>query len=350
MKILQFTTVSELGGAQSVVIELANSLCKENEVFVVSSERGKMWNLFDKKVKQIPIKQLKKSVSLYDTVVLLQLFWIRFAVRPDIVHLHSSKAGILGRLAFPKHKIVYTYHGFDSIRLAFRKYLPIEKKMQYRCNTIVGVSEYDRKNCLVEGIDKNVVTIHNGVSDTSAEINQKLNHTIQILKNDTKFKVITIARLSPPKHIDLFLSIASQLKDVNFYWVGNNYEYKSDLSNVTFCGELRNAALLNNYADLFILCSNYEGMPMSIIEALKFSRPVISSNVGGISEMLDGSNGFVVENKKEKFCEKILFYKENRAEYDKACFAARRIYEEKFCSKRMIEQYLNIYNKIISKK
>ncbi|MDR3321877.1 MAG: glycosyltransferase, partial [Synergistaceae bacterium] len=40
--------------------------------------------------------------------------------KPDIIHLHSSKAGILGRIVFPKNKIIYTVHGFDSIRLAYR--------------------------------------------------------------------------------------------------------------------------------------------------------------------------------------------------------------------------------------
>ena len=62
-------------------------------------------------------------------------------------------------------------------------------------------------------------------------------------------------------------------------------------------GSLPNAGAYNEYADLFILPSNYEGLPMTIIEAMAFGKPVVASKVGGISEIvLDDENGYTVEN------------------------------------------------------
>jgi glycosyltransferase involved in cell wall biosynthesis len=348
MKILQVITLSELGGAQSVVIELANSLCQDNEIFVCSSAKGEMWKLLDKRITQIKIKELKRELCFSDIFVWLKLIWINFKFNPDVVHLHSSKIGILGRLAFPKRKLIYTYHGFDGIRIAAAKFLPVERILQYRCSALAGVSEYDKKNCIANGIH-NVISIYNGVADTELESNPQVDNAIKILENDRQFKIITIARLSPQKNIKLFLQIASQLPNISFYWVGNGYEYKTDLPNVHFLGMIRNATLLNKYADLHILCSNYEGMPICIIEALRFSIPVVASNVGAISEMLDGNNGFAVNNDAESFCEKILFYFNNKEDYDAACLSARKIYEEKFCSNKMIDEYLNVYNKIAIK-
>jgi glycogen synthase len=97
-------------------------------------------------------------------VLTLLCFWkLYLQYKPDIIHLHSSKAGILGRLAFPKSKIVYTVHGFDSIRLAYRKFLPLERFLQRRCKAIVGVSHYDENNLKDEHITHNIVCVYNGI-------------------------------------------------------------------------------------------------------------------------------------------------------------------------------------------
>ncbi|WP_251623258.1 glycosyltransferase [Odoribacter lunatus] len=163
MRILQVIILSELGSVQSVVINLANKLIGEHEVIIaVGGKHGKMWKLLDDRIKNEYIKYLKRPVSiLYDFLVFIQLIKLYFKYKPDIIHLHSSKIGLLGRLAFPKSKIVYTVHGVDSIRVAFRKFLPLEKFLQKRCHTIVRGSEYDKK-LLCEGITNNVELVYNG--------------------------------------------------------------------------------------------------------------------------------------------------------------------------------------------
>lgn len=165
MRILQVITLCELGGAQSVVVNLANSLCDKHEIIVAAGDgNGKMWELLNSKVKKEHIPFLHRALSPLDEFKVIQILRRLYReYQPDIIHLHSSKAGILGRIAFPKSKIVYTVHGFDSVRVAHRKFLPIEKFLQNRCRAIVGVSEYDKNNLLKEGINHQVSCIYNGI-------------------------------------------------------------------------------------------------------------------------------------------------------------------------------------------
>ena len=111
MKILYVITLSGVGGASAVVAQLSNALVGEgHEVMVVAGEGdGKLFELMDKRVKTRRLPSLVRRVSPLNelkTVAALRSIYREF--KPDIIHLHSSKAGILGRVAFPASKTVYT--------------------------------------------------------------------------------------------------------------------------------------------------------------------------------------------------------------------------------------------------
>ena len=148
MRILQVITLFDLGGELSVVVYLANSLVKEHELIVAAGAGdGKMWLSLHPSVICEHIPSLRRALSLLNeikTIRAMRKLYKKY--HPDIIHLQSSKAGLLGRIAFPSAKIVYTVHGFDSIRIAQRKYLFLEKMLQFRCRTIIGVSKYDEDN------------------------------------------------------------------------------------------------------------------------------------------------------------------------------------------------------------
>jgi glycosyltransferase involved in cell wall biosynthesis len=165
VKIFQIVTLSELGGAQSVVVKLSNALSKDHEVIVIAGEGdGKMFQLLNADIEYIKLNTLKRRVSPINEIRTFCSFHrLYLKYKPDIVHLHSSKTGILGRLVFPKNKVIYTVHGFDSIRLVYRKYLPIERLLQYRCKAIVAVSHYDENNLKAEHITHNVKCVYNGI-------------------------------------------------------------------------------------------------------------------------------------------------------------------------------------------
>lgn len=348
MIIFQVITQSDLGGAQSVVINLSNQLCKNHDVIVLAGAfNGQMFDLLDKKITIEKIKTLKREISPIDevkTIIKLKKLYKKY--KPDIIHLHSSKAGLLGRLSFKPNKIIYTVHGFDSIRLKYSVFLPLEKKLQYRTSAIVGVSKYDEFNLKKEGIVKNIYTIYNGVNEyVKIDYNPFYNYSRE------RKKILCIARLAPPKNINLFIEIANNLPMYDFFWIGNQISPDFDYpDNVHFLGCIPNAATYISYADLFILPSDYEGLPIVIIESLSQGIPVVASNVGGVSEILDGENGFAVENNVTNFSEKIEFILNLSAmEKKKYELNARKTFKEKFDISMMVQNYINLYEKMLKK-
>lgn len=340
-------TRSELGGAQTVVVQLANALCREHDVVLVAGEGdGKMWELVDSRVMRIDCPYLQKSLSLKsDLLATIALRRIYRKHRPDVIHLHSSKAGALGRIAFPSKKVVYTVHGFDSIRLAFRKFLPVERALQRYTRAIVGVSNYDRKNMITERITRNVSAIYNGlVTPNTENINE-----IEVFNKYPKV-VLTIARINPPKNPRLFVEIARRMPEYGFVWIGNQHEvteFGELPANCHFLGNIVNAGAYCSKADLVMLPTNYEGLPMVIIEAMSFGKPVVASDVGGISEIVrNGINGYVVENRAECFATRIREVLEDREKYNDMSKASLDIYNAELTVDKMVNNYLNIYQSL----
>lgn len=343
MKILQIITRSDLGGAQSVVVNLSNYLSENNIVIVAAGEGdGKMWLALNKNITQIHINKLKRNLSpINDVLTMLYMYRLNKKYAPDIIHLHSSKVGFLGRLVFPNSKIVYTVHGFDSIRIAYRKFLLVEQKLQNCCKAIVGVSKYDKENLIAEGIINRVKCIYNGIQKP----NVLLQDPFQKI-NGYPHKILCVARLSPPKDYNLFFEVAALLPQYAFIWIGNQNKVTQEYpTNVYFMGNRPNAGAYNEYADLFMLPSNYEGLPIVILEAMSFGKPVVASNVGGISEIvINGENGYTVENRASAFAEKIQYILENRNVYDFFSNNAKQRFQQDLTVSKMVDRYLTIYN------
>lgn len=347
MKIMFVITRSELGGAQSVVVQLANALCHEHDILIVAGEGdGKMWDIVDRKIRRIDCPHLQKSLSLKsDIQAAIALRRIYRKYRPDVIHLHSSKAGALGRMVLPSKKIVYTVHGFDSIRIAFRKFIHVERLLQRRTKAIVGVSEYDRKNMIKERINKNVSTVYNGLITPNIDNIDD----IEIFKRYSKI-VLSIARINPQKNPGLFIEVARLLPEYGFIWIGNQKEvteFGELPPNCHFVGNIVNAGAYCSKCDIFMLASNYEGLPMVIIEAMSLGKPVVASNVGGVSEIVRNDiNGYVVENSAELFAKRIKQILDNEELYNSMSEASLDIYNKELTVDRMVDGYLKIYNSI----
>ncbi|ROI00520.1 glycosyltransferase [Chryseobacterium daecheongense] len=340
MKILHVITRSDLGGAQSVVINLANSMCMEHEITVVAGEDGPMWQALDSKVRKIKIKEIVRSVSIIkDLKALYKLKKLYTSIQPDVIHLHSSKIGVLGRLAFPKEKTVYSVHGFDSIRLAYRKFLPLERLLKNKCKAIVLASNYDKQNIIKEGIKDNLHIIYNGVPTPKRETDLFLEGIDQYDKI-----VMCIARISPQKRFESYIQIAKLLPQYAFVWIGADKEY-TDLPHNVFCLKgIPNAKKYIQLADIFVLPTNYEGIPIVILDALSYGKPVVSSDVGGISEIvLNDQNGYVVDNEDVVFAEKINYILGKDEIYREFSRKSSEIFHENLTIEKMIDRYLFVY-------
>lgn len=345
MRILLIITLCNLGGAQTVVTQLANKLCKKNEIIVAAGEGDrKMWSMLDSSVQQVHCSHLKRALSpMNDLLTLCDFRKLYKKYQPDIIHLHSSKVGILGRIAFPREKTIYTLHGFDSIRLVYRKYLPLERIMQHFCTAIITVSHYDENNLREENITHNVRTILNGIAKPQS-LGYDPFHHIQGYEG----KILCIARLAPPKNYDLFLKIAQLLPNYAFIWIGNQQEINRPMpSNVFFMGNLFNAGAYNEYTDLFLLPSDYEGLPISIIEAMSYGKPVVASNVGGIKEIVkDGENGFTLTNNAELFAERIEYILTNPSLNELFSKNSIFLYDKFLTADKMVNNYEKLYQQI----
>ncbi|MCD0480307.1 glycosyltransferase [Chryseobacterium sp. LC2016-29] len=340
MKILHVITRSDLGGAQSVVINLANSMCSNHEVTVVAGEDGPMWDALDDRILKIKVTQIVREVSVVkDCIALFKLKKIYSSIKPDIVHLHSSKIGVLGRLAFPPKKIVYSIHGFDSIRLAYRKFIPLEKLLKNRCKAIVLASDYDKKNIINEGIKNNLHVVYNGVCKPKLEAGLSIK---EVEKYDKV--VMCIARISPQKRFESYVEIAKKLPEYAFVWIGADRDYLNLPPNVFCLQGFPNAKKFIQLADIFVLPTNYEGVPIVIIDALSYGKPVISSDVGGISEIVHNeNNGYVLDNNNESFAEKIKYILENDDVYKRFSKRSEEIFYKSLTIEEMVNQYEKIY-------
>jgi glycosyltransferase involved in cell wall biosynthesis len=132
-------------------------------------------------------------------------------------------------------------------------------------------------------------------------------------------------------------------------WIGNSEKIDHQFENVFFLGNIPAAGRYCYLCDLFILTSNYEGLPMTIIEAMSYGKPIVASNVGGISEIVENSkNGFISDNDEYSFktCIESVFASENT--YKNMAENSRKIYLNKLTVEKMVDGYLNIYKSIIS--
>jgi glycosyltransferase involved in cell wall biosynthesis len=353
VKILQIITLSGLGGAQSIVIHLANGFSKQgHEVCVVSSPGGKMWGLIEKRVRKKECKYLKREIDLIsDAKAVFSLREIYNDFKPDIIHLHSSKAGALGRIALGKDKthIFYTIHGFDTILKANRFFLPVEKILARRVKYIIPVCDYDCHSLNMKGIH-NTHTIKNAIPDFND--NALETDPFHEARSARKKVVLSIARLMPPKRFDLFLEVANLMRNeaIIFYWIGNQISINSLPNNVRCLGEIPSASRVIKFADIFVLFSDYEGLPVTIIEALSSSVPVVASAVGGITEILDGGNGIAVRNLAGEAVNAIKYFLSKEGVMANAKKAARLSYEQEFTIDKMLQSYMKIYGECLEHK
>lgn len=352
MKIFHLITVSEYGGAQSVVANICRELEKDpgNELFIVYGGEGESWRDLSPRIKRLRIGKHNKKMSAADLIVFLRLLYFRFRYRPDVVHLHSSKMGALGRMAFPKAKVVYTVHGFDSMRIAFRKFLFVEQLLAPRARRIVGVSRYDLEGMQEEKINGKLDVVYNGIPDFREETNQaaaldrRLTAKLSGIREQYAGMVMCIARISKQKNVGLFLETARLLPATAFVWIGNDEEISHSPDNVFFLGNVAQAYRYLTFCDLLLLTTHYEGLPISVLEAFCMGKPVIASAVGGIPEIIEnGVNGFALANHPDLFAQQIKEILSDKERLARMGANARQTYLDLFTVDKMVERYREIY-------
>ena len=309
MKIVYIITRSDvIGGASVHLLDLAAGVKKKgHDVTILVGGYG----IFNERAKELglnclSIKSLIRDINLSkDITAFSELRHIISLNKPDLIHLHSTKAGVIGRLVAGSLNIptVFTAHGWAFTEGVSKKrailYKYIERFMARFADKIIAVSEYDRRLAIKSNVGdyQLITTIHNGMPVLPI---------IESDKSDTP-RIIMVARFDVPKnHFDLLMAL-SKLNNKNWTaeFVGDGpllEEVKQNAitlglkDKIDFPGACNDVAKRLAKADIFALISNWEGLPLTILEAMRAQLPVVASNVGGIAEaVIDKKTGFIVE-------------------------------------------------------
>lgn len=366
MKILYCITSSSWGGAQLHVLELcADQLARGNEVTFIVGNKGPLLDKVKqlKGVKVILLPSLVREISpTNDIKAIVELRKIIKSESPDIVHLHSSKAGVIGRLSSiglrKKIKVIFTVHGWAftdgvSSRLKKSLYRIIEKSVRHFTDLFICVSYYDEKigkRDKVLDSTSNVKVIHNG-STTPSE--QSINYSVHM-----PLRLVMIARFSPQKDQETLINAVTKLpKDsykLTFVGDGETLQTNKELvskyglnHNIKFAGFKDDISdeLINN--DVYILSTHYEGLPISIIEAMSYGLPILATNVGGNSEMLENNiNGFLFTSKDE-LAEKLNYLINNPETVKKMGRESYRIFSDEYSLSHCLTKINNSYLELL---
>jgi len=331
IKILRIITKLSIGGSSihSILLTahmdrgLFDSILIRGEQEKNGGDLGDL--IKEKKLKPQVISELVREISLTkDIVAFWKLYRLIRKKKPDIVHTHSSKAGILARLAAKIGGvpiILHTFHGhvfhgyFGTLKSKI--FLIIEQLLARISTRIIAVSPQQKKELVNLGISSSdkITHIYLGLELTpflSAKKEKgKLRSELNI--NNSSHLVGIVGRLAPVKGHTYFLRACKKVLDflprTKFIIVGGGPLKKDmeELANqlnikesVYFLGFRRDLAKIYSDLDLVVLSSLNEGTPVSVIEAMTVGKPVIATKVGGVVDIMDdGVNGMIVPPKNE---------------------------------------------------
>jgi len=352
-----------MGGASIHLLDLASSALEAGHevVIFVGGEGVFVERAKDKSLKCISLYFLKREIHpIYDFFCFFELKSKLKKFKPDIVHLHSSKAGILGRLAAKSLRIptVFTAHGWaftEGVSGIKRElYLKIERYMAKLTNKIITVSDFDRELALDSNVGgkSKIVSIHNGMPDVQYEPRK--------VSISSCVRFIMVARFDHQKDhktlVDAFFSIKDQNWMLEFVGNGPLYQETFDYvdmkglgDKIVFSGACNDVPYRLVSSDVFCLISNWEGLPLTIIEAMRAGLPVIASSVGGVSEtIIQGETGYLVRRGDvpglSASIKAILNSKEERFRLGEN---GRLYYENHFKFEKMFDKTLSIYQSVL---
>lgn len=305
-RLLVAITLAETGGAQTYLAHLLPALAKHFDVTIAAHGPGPLRDVASRAgAAFVPLTQVRRAVSPFrDALGLVELYRLLRSERPEVLHLNSSKVGILGAVAGWVARVpvrVFTVHGW-----AFRAhsgwragaFVLAHRLTRSLTTSVICVSQAERRVGLAARtcIRGRTVVIANAVPIGAIRA-RDLSHPPV---------VVSVTRLRPPKDtltlVRALQIVAPQLHQALI--VGDGPERSSISTAIDQAGLGDRVELLGDRADvrellarsdIFVLATLSEGMPLALLEAMAEGLPVVASRVGGIPEIVqDGENGLLV--------------------------------------------------------
>ena len=367
IKILQLITLGEQGGAQKHFLSLVNDLPADR--YDITAACGGAGELLQKitrpEVKKVHIPELIREISpRQDLQAFAKITSLIKKEKFAIVHTHSSKAGVLGRLAAALSGtpiILFTAHGFVFLEPLplFKKaiYFLAEKISAFWTTGLITVSARDGQVAR-RLISKNKISvIPNGLDPWPYTFEIRDEQYIRELGLDPAKKIIgAIANFYPTKGLKYLLEALASLKDPSLqlaiagqgpleYGLRNLAEKLNIKDQVFFLGERSDVPKLIRQFDLFVLPSLKEGFPYVVLEAMAAGRPIVSTNVGGIPEMLTDEAILVPPADSRALAEKIKSVLNDPGSLEKAAHYPEVI-RNKFSEKIMLQKTEELYTSL----
>jgi glycosyltransferase involved in cell wall biosynthesis len=359
MRVLHVIARLNFGGTARYITRLAEELPKHKiETFVVTGfvQGSEQEDPSATKLKVIRIPSLGRQINpIKDHYAFKQLLEVIKEVKPDILHTHTFKAGYIGRIktekihkaAGKRVKFVHTFHGhlFDDPEFSGLKSLIItsfERRFAMRTDAIVTVGAQVATELLKReiGQPEQFINIPPGVEPLK----------LPKAKPRSKVTIGWIARVTGVKNPLRALEIAKLFPDAQFFIAGGGdmlNQVKAQAPKNTKVLGWTDAAKLFAASDIILSTSENEGMPIALIEAQLASKPVVATNVGGVSEVvLNNKTGFVTRKSTEDLgaaLEKLIASKPLRSAQGKA---AKAHATKAFSVEKMIRAHVSLYKKL----
>jgi len=399
IKVLRIISRLNIGGPAIHAFLLTKNLNKERfESILVSgrllSTEGDMSFLFDSlEKKPIYIDSLQRELNFTkDLVAFINILKILYREKPDIVHTHTTKAGastrfavfLYGLLTQRTIKTIHTFHGHVFTGY-FNQFISsiiiwIERFLMRITDLIIAISpsQYNELTKVYRIAPSYKVKVKELGFNLKLFLNNerekgKFRDSINIENNIILIGII--GRLVPIKNHKMFLRSAKQFIITNpnikvkFVVIGDGelreqleeLTHKLELNdNVTFCGWIKDVSLVYSDLDILALTSLNEGTPVSIIEAMASSVPVIATDAGGVVDLLGPS---LKRSNSFKICERGILCKKddpvgfshglsylinlNSEEEKRLLSRARDFVKSKYRQERLIEDIENLYSELM---
>ena len=375
MRILHVITRSEWGGAQNVVCQLAEAQHKKGHmVEVMCGEQGRLVRELQKVGVPVRFNQhLQRNLSCKDLWAAIYL-WRVCGEKFDLIHAHSSKAGVFARLVgwLRGIPVCFTVHGFgvspNHPKWKQGLYFWVERWLAWLTDALIFVSNADEARARSQGwLDKAKYStvIFNGVRSSEEKI-PELEQTMS-WKNMSRKKlgipcdayvVGNLARVVWVKNPEFWQAVAEQFLEEDqegyFIWFGGgdddtslhratkgSYEER-----ICFWGETENIDLALLGMDVLFLSSRSEGMPLAVLEGMSRKKAILAPALAGLSEMLKGECGLTYAPENVEQAVAALHRLKNQAERQRLAQNGYAKYLQVYTEERMVHKYMEVYQRV----
>lgn len=303
MKILVISFSLSSGGAERFAVDLCNSLSGKHEVVMLTTDDDSVAsNAYYRKELAGSVKYINLAArSGHSAAALLGILRVIRKERPDLVHAHTDLVQLILPSIFCKGiKYVHTIHSVADYYLRSKLEKPLFRRMYARSVVPVTISPVCSLSYRkLYGLDNDLMVL-NGRSRPSLS-----GDADSVRAEILKFKgglplFIHIARYAPPKNQKVLFEAVRLAGNVRLVVIGRDFpsevQNAQDPGMVRFEGERMNVGDYLRLADFFILSSSFEGLPLSLLEAMSYGVVPVSTPAGGVSDVIrDGENGFLAK-------------------------------------------------------